>query len=40
METWALRMDAWSLKMESRRVGGPVIANYYHYGDEQDPDPY
>jgi hypothetical protein len=32
-------MEAWRLKTEPLRVWKPVVADFHHYDEEQDPDP-
>jgi hypothetical protein len=31
-------MEDWRLKMESRRVYGPVVADYHNNKEEMDPN--
>jgi hypothetical protein len=42
MKPWrtvTLKMEVWRLRVEPRRVYRPVIADWNHFDEKQDPDP-
>jgi hypothetical protein len=40
IEPRTLTMEAWRLKMEPWTVYRPVVADFYHFDEEQDPVPH